>query len=341
MLKKYKGIIIKVTLILAVFLSVLLYFKVSSIRGIVNIIIISFIISYGLKPIRDFIAEKARINRKKASLYLILFCLVSFLVLLYLMVPAIIEEGRNIGELLDSIENGVLKIGGKLGISNLPIFQTTFMQIKEKVNIFLQQGSNNFLDYLVDVMENIIALAVVPIISYYFLADGNIIYNKLLLIFSTDTRVIVRKINKNIDKVLSRYIMSQLILSLIVGALTFVLLIAAGVKLPLVLSVVNAVTNIIPYFGPILGGAPIIFIAFTESMTKGIIATVGVLVIQQIEGNFLSPKITGDSTDMHPIVIIILLIIGEKIGGAVGMVLCVPIAVIVKVIYEDINYYIF
>ena len=76
-------------------------------------------------------------------------------------------------------------------------------------------------------------------------------------------------------------------------------------------------------------------------MTKGIIATVGVLVIQQIEGNFLSPKITGDSTDMHPIVIIILLIIGEKIGGAVGMVLCVPLAVIVKVIYEDINYYIF
>ena len=80
MLKKYKGIIIKVTLILAVFLSVLLYFKVSSIRGIVNIIIISFIISYGLKPIRDFVAEKARINRKKASLYLILFCLVSCLV---------------------------------------------------------------------------------------------------------------------------------------------------------------------------------------------------------------------------------------------------------------------
>ena len=130
-------------------------------------------------------------------------------------------------------------------------------------------------------------------------------------------------------------------LCLIIGVLSFILLLILRVKFPLVLSIINAVANIIPYFGPIIGGVPIIFIALTGSVTKGIIAAIGVILIQQVEGNFLAPKITGDSTNMHPIIIIILLVLGDKIGGVIGMVLIVPIAVIIKVIYDDIDYYLF
>ena len=97
--------------------------------------------------------------------------------------------------------------------------------------------------------------------------------------------------------------------------------------MPLVLSVVNGLVNIIPYFGPIIGGVPIVFIAMTSSVTKGIIALVGVFIIQQVEGDVLAPKITGDCISMHPVTIILLLILGEKLAGVAGMVLCVPIAV--------------
>ncbi len=189
--------------------------------------------------------------------------------------------------------------------------------------------------------ENIVALAVVPITIYYLLADGDLIYKKLLLIFPTDKRILIKNINNNIDKILSRYILSQLLLSLIIGALSFVLLLVLRIKFPLVLSIINAIANIIPYFGAIIGGVPIIFMALTGSVTKGILAAIGVFLIQQVEGNFLAPKITGDSTNMHPIIIIILLILGEKIGGVIGMVLIVPIAVIIKVVYDDIDYYLF
>ena len=118
-------------------------------------------------------------------------------------------------------------------------------------------------------------------------------------------------------------------------------MISLRLKMPLVLSVVNGVVNIIPYFGPIIGGVPIVFIAMTSSITKGIIALVGVFIIQQVEGDLLAPKITGDCISMHPVTIILLLMLGEKIAGVAGMILCVPIAVIIKVIYDDINYYLF
>ena len=243
--------------------------------------------------------------------------------------------------MLDSIEEYILTLASRFKIDRLPIFETIYIQVGEKINMVLSSASTNLVDNMISIGENIIGLAVVPITTYYLLADGHLIYNKLLLVFPTDKRVLIKNINNNIDKILSRYILSQLLLSLIIGVLSFVLLLVLRIKFPLVLSIINAIANIIPYFGPIIGGVPIIFMALTGSVTKGLLAAIGVFLIQQVEGNFLAPKITGDSTNMHPIIIIILLILGEKIGGVIGMVLVVPIAVIIKVIYDDIDYYLF
>ena len=176
---------------------------------------------------------------------------------------------------------------------------------------------------------------------YYFLSEGDRIYEKIMLILPVSKRGIIKKIIADIDIVLSRYIASQLLLCGIIGMLTFVLLVILKVKFPVWISLLNALLNIIPYFGPILGIVPAAIIALIDSPIKCLWVVIGMLMIQQIEGNILSPKITGDSTEIHPFSIIVLLLIGDELGGFVGMVLVIPIAVIVKVLYEDINYYLF
>lgn len=341
MLKRYKKLILKITICLIVLSLVLIYFYVDSIKSVVNLIFLSFIISYAIKPIRDVISEKFKLSYRLSSLIIIVSSLVLLGILLYFMIPTIVRESSNIGSMIENLESYTLSLARKFNIDNMQIFQTMYKQVGDKINIYINRFSNNIVDNILGIMGNLIGFAIVPIVSYYFLSDGNRIYNKLLLIFPTEKRVIIKRINYNVDKVLSRYIISQLILSAIIGVLTFILLLLIGVKFNLVLSVVNAIANIIPYFGPIIGGIPIIFIALTGSITKGILALIGVFIIQQIEGDLLAPKITGDSTDMHPIMIIILLILGEKLAGVPGMVLSVPIAVIIKVVYDDVNYYLF
>ena len=146
---------------------------------------------------------------------------------------------------------------------------------------------------------------------------------------------------RDIDKLLGDYIVGQLLLSGIVGLSTLIILLVFDVKFPLWLSVFNGIVNIIPYFGPIIGALPIVLIAFLDSTSKGVYILIGVLILQQIEGNILSPRITSDSTNIHPILVIILLILGEQLAGFIGMIIVIPLGVIVKVIYEDINYYLF
>ena len=338
---KNRATIIKITIIVITIILLALYLFYMPIHSVVNIVFIGFIISYTIKPMKDYISEKFRISKKKASLFIIVMAMISFFALMYAIVPTIIDESGHMGEILENVEGYIKSLITKINSNNIPFIETIYTQVSERVNIFVESVISNLGVSLIGIMENILSLAIVPIITYYFLVDGDIIYNKLMLVFPTEKRVIIKKILGNIDKVLGRYIMSQLLLSAIIGVLTFVLLLLMGIKFHIVLSIINGLTNIIPYFGPILGGIPIVFIALTISPTKGVLALIGILLIQQIEGNILAPTITGDSTNMHPIIIIILLILGEKIGGIIGMIVVVPIAVIIKVIYDDINNYLF
>jgi predicted PurR-regulated permease PerM len=200
---------------------------------------------------------------------------------------------------------------------------------------------NKIFSSILSLGENMLSLAVVPLVVYYFLADSDIIFNRTLVIFPSNSRNMIKRIIGDIDKILGRYIISQFVLCGIIGILTFIVLIALHVDFPIILSVLNALFNIIPYFGPLFGAIPAVLVALLFS-TKTALWTAALLyIIQQIEGNIISPKITGDSVSMHPLVVIILLIVGGKLGGFLGMVLAVPIGVVIKIIYEDLNYYLF
>ena len=107
----------------------------------------------------------------------------------------------------------------------------------------------------------------------------------------------------------------------------------AGVKYALILGLIIAVTNIIPYVGPFLGAAPAVIIAFLDSPTKALIALIIVVAVQQTDGNLLSPLIIGRRLNTHPLTIILLLIGAGSFGGILGMILAVPAYALLKALH--------
>ncbi len=215
MLGKYKSLIYKTIIaVVLILLSIAIYIYFTPIRDVINLLLISFIIAYTLKPLRNFLSQRFNISAKKSSLLIILLVLLAFIGLLYCIVPSILKESGNFGVMLDSIEEYVLALATRFKLDRLPVFETVYLQVGEKINMILSNASTNLVDNMISLGENIVGLAVVPITTYYLLADGHLIYNKLLLVFPTDKRVLIKNINNNIDKILSRYILSQLLLSL-------------------------------------------------------------------------------------------------------------------------------
>jgi predicted PurR-regulated permease PerM len=164
---------------------------------------------------------------------------------------------------------------------------------------------------------------------------------KLCICIPVSNKSILKDIGNDINKVLGKYILSQLFLSAIIAVLTFISLMILKVDYAIVLSILNGMCNIIPYVGPIFGAIPAIIIALIQSPKLALWTTIVLYIIQQIEGDIISPKITGNSINMHPLTVILLVIIGGKIGGIIGMILVIPITVVLKVIYNDLDYYMY
>jgi predicted PurR-regulated permease PerM len=93
-------------------------------------------------------------------------------------------------------------------------------------------------------------------------------------------------------------------------------------------------TALIPYFGAWLGAIPAVIIAFTVSPLKAVLTLIAFVVIQQVEGNFLLPRIQGQALHIHPVPILLAVIVGWGLFGIVGMLLAVPALAVVRVLYD-------
>jgi predicted PurR-regulated permease PerM len=337
MKKVYKYLIVFFILSIAIYLSI----RSPVVKEIYFLISISFIIAYSLRPILLVLVRKG-VNRRFASVLIIsatlLICVGAFIVL----IPSLFKESLNISDTLSKVQSFIENFYEKLKpLSSNKTVYVILDNIYSNTNTMLINIFNKIFKAILGLGENLLSLAVIPLVIYYFLADGDLIFNRIIMICPSNTRIMIKKILGDIDKVLGRYIISQFILCAIIGILSFIVLIVLHVDFPIILSLLNALFNIIPYFGPLFGALPSVLVAMLYSTKTALWTGALLYLIQQIEGNLISPKITGDSVSMHPLIVIILLIVGGKIGGFLGMVLAVPIGVIIKVIYEDLNYYLF
>lgn len=140
----------------------------------------------------------------------------------------------------------------------------------------------------------------------------------------------------NLDIRLSGVIRGQLLICLVNGILTLIGLLILNIKYAFILAIVAGVFSIIPVFGSIVSTIPIFFVALSSSFLSGLLSIAWISIIHLIEANLLNPKIMGYSAEIHPILIIFSLLVGEHFYGIIGALLAVPFIGIVVTIYSSI-----
>jgi predicted PurR-regulated permease PerM len=133
---------------------------------------------------------------------------------------------------------------------------------------------------------------------------------------------------------LSRYLGGLIFIAVVQGVLAGVALWIIGVPFALLLGVWVAITAIIPYLGAFLGAIPAVVLAFFQSPTTGILALVVYVLIQQLEGNFLTPRIQGQAVHVHPILVLLAVIGGGQLAGLAGVIFAVPALAVVRVLFD-------
>lgn len=184
---------------------------------------------------------------------------------------------------------------------------------------------------LIRFLNSALILMIIPFIAFYMLKDFPLIKRTLWYITPKKWRKKGTLFLKDVDESLGSYIRGQLLVCIIIGSVSALLFWLFHLKYPLILGLIVGVTNVIPYFGPIIGAVPAVIIAATSSVKLVLVTLVIVFGLQFLEGNILSPMIVGKSLHMHPLIIMIALTAGGEVGGILGLILAVPVLVVLKV----------
>lgn len=223
-------------------------------------------------------------------------------------------------------------------ITHLPVglqsrMETWLLAIED----FAEDGAEKLGQFFIGLFQSLIYFIIIPFLVFYFLKDYKLMEKVVWYLTPRKWRKKGQALLKDIDISLGNFIRGQILVSLSAGILSAIGLWIIGVPYSIILGIFIAITDIIPYFGPIIGMFPAILVAAFQSW-KTLLFTVGVLfIVQQIEGNILSPIIVGKSLQLHPALIMLALIIGIEIGGVVGLIVAVPTLAIAKVVLLHIR----
>ncbi|MEG2545657.1 MAG: AI-2E family transporter, partial [Niameybacter sp.] len=192
----------------------------------------------------------------------------------------------------------------------------------------------NFSGVVIDVIATLI-------LTFYFLKDKERLFAAIDrfgdVIFSPTIKRYVRVVVEDINEILGGFIVGTIFAGMIVGAISTGLMLMIGHPFAVLIGTVAGITNMIPYVGPLVGAVLALVLGLLDSVSLGVTGCILLLLYQQIDGNFIEPKVVGDKIGLPPVWILIVVIIGGSYYGGVGMILSAPVAALIKV-YIDRAY---
>lgn len=180
----------------------------------------------------------------------------------------------------------------------------------------------------------VIGLAALPLFLYYVLKDREKLVDGMVSVFPPGPRVHARNVITVVNHVFSSYVRAQLLLGLVVGVLVFIGLTLLGVKFAIILAVVAGVFELVPIIGPWLGAIPGIVVVLATSPEKFFWVVLVYFGVQLLENSLLVPRIQSRALHVHPVLILVVIIVGSEVAGLWGVILGPPLVVAGKEVFD-------
>lgn len=327
------------------------------IGGLLTPVFIGIVIAYILDPLVGLFEKlfrKSKLlkfkNEKKYRSFAVFSCIILILLFIILLIGLFIFSitkqfsSIRIDEFVQIITNYINSFSNSLkGIEdNLASFNIEWDALEKyigKLSTILVTALSNFANNLtvnaLSISGSVSNFIFGLIIAIYLLLDKEefIRYIKKFsrALFSDKMENKLHGFWNDFDNIFSGYIRGQLLDALFMSVVLSISLSVIGIKFGALIGVLAGLCNLIPYFGPIVAFAgTILFGVLNAQYINVIIAIAVLLVIQQIDGTIVGPKLLGNSVSLKPVFILIAVIVGAGIGGVVGMVLAVPVAAMIK-----------
>lgn len=295
-----------------------------------------------------FISSRAR-GLSVLICYLALFIILA--VALYLIIPGFIKNAVSLVQHLPGYFSAAIEYITSLADEEGKIFGITVSELLKNFSVdrILEYFDLNSIGkYAGDVINmtgsisgTVLDVVMAFIVSVYVLLSRSHLVKVATKLLSM---VIPREKVKGLYNYIVRtseifysYVYSQLIDAVIVTVICFIVFSIIGLPYSFLLAILMGLCNVIPYFGALIGGVGVTAVTLFSSgdILKTVIALVAVIVVQQLDSNLIQPRIVADSVGLRPVYVLLAIMIGSGLFGFVGMLICVPVMAVIRMIIVD------
>ncbi len=326
---------IKLILILLAFAGIMAF--LASIGDLVKVLLISGLLAYVLDPIVTQF-ESYGLDRTPATVLLYLILAIILGIAFVTVIPFVTSELVDLSEgitpektqlLISRVDTAINNLLALIGLKNL--------SFSGKIAESLVAFSSSLFSNVLNVLSLFSIVLLIPFIVFFFLKDGRSIKKYLISLVPNRFFELTCNMLYKMDTQLGNYFRGQVIDALIIGLLSILALWILDIRYAVFIGVIAGVANLVPYIGPIIGALTAMVISFINTGDPWLIFYIAVAfgLVQLIDNTVVQPAVVARNVNLPPLVVLLVVIIGGKFFGILGMLLSVPLTAILKVFMEE------
>ena len=315
------------------------------VTALFSMVFIPFIIAgflyYVFNPVVLYLEKKFKLPSIWGIVIVFILLIGLFVYTIVSLVPNVITQLSGLisasGSLVPNLQKWVDRL------SQNPAFKDVdFKGMIDKANISYMDVLQNLLSGVTFSLSNVVGViskvvmvvGLVPILLFYMLKDGKNMIPFLKKTILKRDKLNIASLLDDMNKTISKYISGTSIDCLFIFVTVFISYLIIGIPYAFLFAVFAAITNLIPYLGPYIGLTPVVLSVGFAHPVQALIAIVVVLVLQQLDGNIIYPRVVGSAVEVHPVTIMVLMLVAGSLYGLVGMLIAVPFYSLVKEIVK-------
>ena len=338
------GVII---LLVIIFLAGQIPYFTAPLTAVLSFVLLPLLFStflyYLMRPLVRFLHKW--IKNKSLSIVISFLAVIAILTIVFYFGGSIIyEQGREVSKSLSGnynyIYNFILTIIERL--REFINFDNAFLEelnIRERLfsyanNLAEKISSYNYMGIFSSITNFGLIIVLIPFVLFYLLKDDQKIFNNMMMIVPESKKRKIEKMAEEVDRILSTFISSQLVVAFVLGVVMFIGFLIIGLPNAIALSFIAMITSLIPIIGPFFGSLPAVFVAVTKSWFLFLGVLVIILIAQYLEGNVIRPLVQGRRLEIHPIVVLFVVLSGVYLFGFIGALTAVPLYVVLRLLFR-------
>ena len=319
----FKLLVFLLTIAVSIYLLGIFWQVLGNFYDVIVIAVIAWLLSFILEPLVDIVAKLTRLKKLWSALIVYIFFAILFTIIIFILLPSVASQFQSLSKIIPK------------SLSDFPSFTKTW-------NNVVGNSFDNLISFLPSVATIFVDIIIILVLSFYLIIDKETIDTEIYKLAPKAWHTNLKFIQETINETFASFLQIQVLFGILAGVSTWIVLRIFSIDYAASIAIIAGLLTIIPLAGPLLGILPPAFVVLVTHPENPILAlaiAAILLLIQQITYNAIGPKLMSRAFKLHPIIVVISILIGFKVAGAMGAIFVIPVLGIAVIVIKKLGYH--